>query len=172
MSERNAAIFQLALGTIDEDQRIEVVKYCLPGLKDKTNDVVQRAAIVVGKFGDERVIPDLIDALITTHRYKVRVPDTSNDYSVGITSNGTPTMLTPGSNGMLPSDVEMLNRLGQLPYGYTINNNQPKRMRTVTVKADFRNKEVLGALKHLTQKDFGYDQRDWQRWWAVQRAAS
>ena len=170
--EGNAAVFQLALGTVDEDQKIEVVKYCLPGLKDKSNDIVQRAAIVVGKFGDERVIPDLIDSLITSHRYKVQVPDTSMDYSVGVMANGTPTMLAPGSYGMIPSNVEMLNRLGQLPYGYTINDSAPRRMRTVTVKADIRNREVLSALKHLTQKNFGYDQRDWQRWWALQKSSS
>lgn len=170
--ESNKAIFELALGTIDEDQGVEVIKYCLPGLKDTSNDVVQRAALVVGKFGDERVIPDLIDALITSHRYKVQIPDTSNDYTVGVGANGVPTMLAPGAYGNVPNNIDILNRLGQLPYGYEVHSTMPRRMRTVTVKADIRNSEVLGALKQLTQKDFGYDQREWQRWWAVQKAAS
>jgi len=172
LNESQEPLFRSALSTIDEDQKIEVVKFCLPGLKDKSNDVVQRAAIVVGFCGDERVIPDLIDALITTHRYKIQVPDSSNDVSLGITPNGTPTMLAPGSGGIQPNNVEMLNRLGQLPYGYTVNDNRPKVMRTVTLKKDIRNTEVLGALKNLTQEDFGYDQRDWQRWWALHQAAS
>ncbi len=171
LSERNKAIFEFALGTIDEDQRTELVKYCLPGLKDANNDVVLRAAIVLGKFGDERVIPDLIDALITTHRYQIQVPDTSNEYSVGVNANGQPTMLAPGA-GTVPFDIEMMYRLGQLPYGYTVTDNKPRTMRTVTVKADLRNTEVLAALKNLTQKDFGYDQHEWQRWWAIQKAAS
>lgn len=172
LNESNQAIFELALGTIDEDQKVEVIKYCLPGLKDASNDVVQRAAIVVGKFGDERVIPDLIDALITTHRYKVQVPDTSNQYSFGVSANGTPSMLAPGTISNVPNDIEMLYRLGQLPYGYDIKSSMPPRMRTVNVKADLRNSEVLSALKQITQKDFGYDQREWQRWWAVQKASS
>ncbi|MFO1008232.1 MAG: HEAT repeat domain-containing protein [Planctomycetaceae bacterium] len=172
LSESNKAVFELALGTIDEDQKIEVVKYCLPGLKDASNDVVQRAAIVVGQFGDERVIPDLIDALITSHRYKVQVPDASNQYSVGISANGTPSMLAPGTISNVPGDMELLYRLSQSPFGYSIENPQPQRMRTVTVKADLRNSEVLRALKQLTQKDFGYDQHEWQRWWAVQKASS
>ena len=172
LNEGYEPVFRLALATIDEDQRIEVVKYCLPGLKNKSNDVVQRAAIVVGQFGDERVIPDLIDALITTHRYKILVPDTSNDVSMGIASNGSPSLLAPGSSGNVPNNIEMLNRLGQLPHGYTVNDTAPKRMRSVLVKKDLRNTQVLEALQKLTQQDFGYDQRDWQRWWAVKQAAS
>ncbi len=172
LAEGNEPIFRMALATIDDDQQVEVVKYCLPGLKDKSNDVVQRAAIVVGQFGDERVIPDLIDALITTHRYKVQVPDTSNDVGFGVASNGVPTMLPSGNSTMLPSDIEMLNRLGQLPFGYTVNDTRPKRTRTVSVKSDVRNTQVLAALQKLTQQNFGYDQRDWQRWWALKKAAT
>ena len=172
LAEGNELIFRMALDTIDADQQVEVVKYCLPGLRDKSNDVVQRAAIVVGQFGDERVIPDLIDALITTHRYKIQVPDTSNDVGFGVASNGVPTMLPSGNTAMIPSDIEMLNRLGQLPFGYTVNDTTPKRMRTVTVKTDMRNTQVLAALKQLTQQDYGYDQRDWQRWWALHKAAT
>ena len=172
LSESVEPLFMSALNTIDEDQKIEVVKYCLPGLKDKSNDVVQRAAIVVGKFGDERVVPDLIDALITTHRYKLQVPDTSNTVTMGTTANGTPVLLPNGSTGYVPSQIEMLNRAGQLPYGYTVNDDKPRRMRTVTIKKDLRNVRVLDSLRGLTHEDFGYDQRDWQRWWAVRQAAS
>lgn len=168
LSEGQELIFREILKTIDEDQKVEVVKYCLPGLKDKNNDVVQRAAIVLGECGDERVIPDLIDALITTHRYKVQVPDRSNERSFGIGPNGQPTML--GQGGTPLTNVEMLSRLGQLPYGYTVNDTATKVWRTVTVKQDIHNTQVLSALKKLTEKDFGFDQRDWQRWWAVHQA--
>ena len=170
LAEDQEAIFLSALNTIDVDQKEGVLKYCLPGLKDSSNDVVQRAAIVVGKFGDERVVPNLIDALITTHRYKIQVPDTSNDISVGIASNGTPTLLPSGSTGLNPSNAEMLSRLGQLPYGYRVNDSGPRRMRTVMVKQDIRNTRVLESLRSLSHEDFGYDQRDWQRWWAVKQA--
>ncbi len=172
LNEGYEPVFRMALATIDDDQKIEVVKYCLPGLKNKSNDVVQRAAIVVGQFGDERVIPDLIDALITTHSYKIQVPDTSSSVTFGVASNGVPTLLPSGNTAILPNNIEMLSRLGQLPYGYTVNDTKPKVMRTVTVKSDFRNTQVLAALKQLTKQDYGYDQRDWQRWWTIYRAAS
>ncbi len=172
LNEGYEPVFRMALATIDEDQKIEVVKYCLPGLKNKSNDVVQRAAIVVGQFGDERVIPDLIDALITTHTYNVQVPDNTSSTTFGVASNGVPTLLPSGNTAILPNNIEMLSRLGQLPYGYTVNETNPKVMRTVTVKSDFRNTQVLAALKLLTKQDYGYDQRDWQRWWTIYRAAS
>ncbi len=172
LSEGYEPIFRLALATIDEDQKTDVVKYCLPGLKDPSNDVVQRAAIVIGECGDERVIPDLIDALITTHRYKIQVPDTSSDVNFGVGPNGTPTMLAPGSTGTQPNNIEMMNRLGQLPYGYRVNDDRPKITRTVTVKSDMRNSQVLQALQKITQQDFGYDQRDWLRWWTLYKSAS
>lgn len=172
LNEGYEPVFRMALATIDDDQKIEVVKYCLPGLKNKSNDVVQRAAIVVGQFGDERVVPNLIDALITTHTYKTQVPDNSGSVTFGVASNGVPTLLPSGNTAVLPNNIEMLSRLGQLPYGYTVNETNPPVMRTVTVKSDFRNTHVLAALKQLTQQDYGYDQRDWQRWWAIYRAAS
>ena len=168
LAEGNELIFRMTLDTIDEDQKIEVVKYCLPGLKNKSNDVVQRAGIVIGKFGDERVIPDLIDALITTHHYKIQVPD-----STPAVTFGGPAPLTPSGNaGLSASDVDLLARTGQLPYGYTIGNPAPTRMRTVNVKSDMRNSRVLEALKGITQQNFGYDQRDWQRWWTLKKAAT
>jgi len=173
LQESDEPTFRMALDAINPEMKDEVLKTCLPGLKDKSNDVVQRAAIVLSKFGDERVIPELIDALITSHRYKTQVPATSINLSFGVAANGTATLLPPGSTGTVPSDIEMLNRAGQLPYGYTIQNPNPVTpMKTVTVKAIVRNSRVLEALQKITGEDFGYDQRDWQKWWTLKQASS
>lgn len=173
LQESDEPTFRMALDAINPEMKDEVLKTCLPGLKDKSNDVVQRAAIVLSKFGDERVIPELIDALITSHRYKTQVPATSINLSFGVAANGTATLLPPGSTGTVPSDIEMLNRAGQLPYGYTIQNPNPVTpMKTVTVKAIVRNTRVLEALQKITGEDFGYDQRDWQKWWTLKQASS
>jgi hypothetical protein len=43
-------------------------------------------------------------------------------------------------------------------------------MKTVTVRADLRNDQVLASLKKLTDKDFGYDQVAWQIYWAAQKS--
>lgn len=169
LHDPHSGVFQAALSAIRKEQQLEIVKYCLPGLRDASNDVVRRAAIVLGRFGDQRVVPELIDALVTTHRYKTQVPDTRGDVTFGTAANGSTTML-PSGGAMTPGNVEMLSRLGQLPFGYTVNDTQPRRMRTVTVKTNVRNSEVLDALKGLTQQDFGYDQRDWQRWWTIHQS--
>lgn len=173
LNESDEATFRLALSAINPEQKDEVLKNCLPGLKDKSNDVVQRAALVLEKFGDERVIPELIDALITTHRVKALIPAQTISVGFGISPSGTPSMLPAGTTGLVPSEIEMLNRAGQLPYGYTINDTGPKPpMKSVTVKAIVRNTRVLEALKAITGEDFGYDQRDWQKWWTLKQAAS
>ena len=173
LHEVDEPTFRLALDSIDPEQKDEVLKNCLPGLKDKSNDVVQRSAIVLARFGDERVIPELIDALITTHRVKAQVPAPSINVGFGVAPNGTPSLLPAGSTGMVPSDIEMMNRAGQLPYGYTYGNSNPTTpMKTIMVKAIVRNTRVLEALQKITGEDFGYDQRDWQKWWTLKQASS
>ena len=82
-------------------------------------------------------------------------------------------MLPPGYNGLAGTQIDMLYRAGQLPYGYIVENSGPPvPAKVVNVKADVRNVQVLNALKKITGEDFGYDQRDWQRWWAVKQAAT
>lgn len=172
LNEADETTFFQALNAVSPDSRDDVLKSCLPGLKDKSNDVVQRAALVLEKFGDERVIPELIEALITSHRVKVQVPAQNINVAFGSTANGTPTMLPPGT-GMVPNDIEMLDRLGQLPNGYTVSNPAPPiATKTVLVKAVVRNSRVLTALKKISGEDFGFDQRDWQRWWTIKQAES
>lgn len=173
LDEADEASFRLALDSISSEHKDEVLRNCLPGLNDKSNEVVQRSAIVLERFGDERVIPELIDALITTHRVKVQVPATTINVAFGTSPNGTASLLPPGASGLVPADVDILYRTGQLPYGYTIDNPKPATpMKTITVKAIVRNGKVLEALQKITGEDFGYDQRDWQKWWSVKQASS
>ncbi|MFG0333410.1 MAG: hypothetical protein ACF8TS_08625, partial [Maioricimonas sp. JB049] len=133
------------------------------------NDVVCRAADALGLLGDRRVVPNLIDALVTEHKYKVRVPVKSG-VSFGTTPSGDVGMIAPGSTyGTLPPNVEGLLRTGQLPYGVQVQSPmKPQRYRTITVRKEHRNRQVLAALQKITERDFGYSRRDWQVWWAAE----
>ena len=45
---------------------------------------------------------------------------------------------------------------------------QARTTRTVTIKGDVKNAEVLAALKKITGQDFGYNKRAWEVWWQTQ----
>ena len=153
---------------ISEDQQELALEYLVPELRHDSNTIVQRAASAIGEMGDLNVVPYLIEALVTSHKWKIRVP-AGNTTSFGIGPNGQPTMLGSQS-GFLPPEVELLARTGQLPYGAIVlpPKFQPRSTRTVTIKGDVKNSKVLAALKEITGQDFGYNQRDWQLWWQTQ----
>jgi len=120
--------------------------------------VVQRAAVAIRDIGDMTAVPYLIGALVTRHRWKVEVPQ-------------SPSVAVIGGNGSwLPPEVEGLARTGQLPYGAIVipPATQPRTTRTVTIKGDVKNAEVLAALKKITGQDFGYNKRAWEAWWQTQ----
>lgn len=48
-----------------------LMTYYIQNLRSPLNDVVNRAASALQKFGDERAIMPLIDALVTTHKFKI-----------------------------------------------------------------------------------------------------
>ncbi len=166
LHDSDASVRQAALAGIAADQSEEAVRYLLPALKHKDNVVIRRAGIGVGKFGDERVIPNLIAALITSHRVRVQVP---NKNAMGFANTGQGIVpVDPNSlNGIVPPDVAIAARTGQLPYAPIILPEPNEIIHTVNISVDVRNEEVLLALQKITGKDFGYDQRDWQRWYAV-----
>lgn len=157
-----------ALNGISRDQYDRAIPIYVGGLKNDSNVIVRRSGAALQRLGDERVVPHLIAALVTSHRYKVRVPATqptisvSADGSFGNTGNST-----------IPPDVEAMLRTGQLPYGVIVNQPQPPgqqlRTKVVTVTYEHKNQEVLAALKVQTKQDFGYDERTWRLWLLAQK---
>jgi hypothetical protein len=136
----------------------------LGALHHADNTVVRRAAVMLGRFGDIAIAPDLIEALVTTHSIQVQVLDTSNTYSFG--ANGS-----FGNNGavQLPPDVYGKLVTGQYPNGVIVNNPQGAtgKIRTISVNRDFQNPEVRSSLETLTKESFGYDKDQWRHWWAM-----
>jgi hypothetical protein len=135
-------------------------------LKNNSNQVVQRAAAAIGEFGNINTVPYLIEALVTSHRWKIQVR-ANTSVSVGTTPDGQ--VGVPNSlNGVIPPEVEMLARTGQLPYGaIVLPPNAVRRTRTVTIKGDVKNEAVLAALQKLTGEDFGFSEHDWRLWWTT-----
>jgi hypothetical protein len=155
-------IRQQALAAISADQRTNAAGLLVSELRSKSNEVIVRAAAALATLGDDTAVPQLIEALITTHKYRVKVADNSSTTSFG--SDGSFSM-GGGSVTRLPPDVEMSIRTGQLPYGaIVIPPNLPQRTRIVNVRVDHRNLEVLKTLVKLTGRDFGFDERAWRLW--------
>ena len=100
---------------------------------------INRAAVVLGRLGDERAVPALIDVLVTEHKQAIT---TGSPGGIG-TAFG-------GGGG---------NSVGGISAGSS----------TRVVTARSQNGEVLGALNAITGENFQYDQNLWKRWYSEQR---
>ncbi len=153
-----------AVAAIPEQQHNDAIAAFVRGLKSELNVVVGRSATALAQLGNDQVVPQLIDALVTTHRYRVVVTDNSN--TIGFAANGGPMPLTSG----LPPDLELQLMTGQLPYGAVVipphDPGAELRKKTKIVKRTQKNAAVLQALKTLTNEDFSYNRDRWRLWWA------
>ncbi|MFQ5730384.1 MAG: HEAT repeat domain-containing protein [Planctomycetaceae bacterium] len=153
-----------ALNAIPKDQYATAMPYFVAALKSESVLIVRRAGAGLMRVADERAIPALIDALVTTHRYRVRVPDRKGTLSFG--TNGS---FGNGGQAVLPPQIEAMLRSGQLPNGVIVNNpqvNQLQRTKVIKIKRDHPNREVLAALQRVTGQAFGFNKRDWRLWLA------
>jgi hypothetical protein len=159
-----------ALEGIPAEGHSVAIPLYLKALRHDLNQVVVRAASALRDIGDAQTIPQLIDALVTTHQYRVQV-QTPAGQSIGFTPGGQ--TLTPGSQAVLPPGIEAGLLTGQFPYGVVYEDATPQppgRVQTITVKQNHQNAEVLDALRKLSGQDFGYDKRTWKLWWASQKS--
>lgn len=160
-------IRQAAFNGLAAEQRDAAIPYYVEALEDKANSVVNRAAFALGSIGDFRVVPALIRALVTSHKISYDAP-IQDDVSIGRTSDGRYSIGNSGA--VLPPNIELLLRTGQLPYGVQINSQKPPKTRRVTARVTVQNTEVLAALKKLTDRDFVYDEDAWQVYWDAYRS--
>ena len=152
------AVMALAKAAM-EDGNHEIRLQCLDGLeryggaaavpafmerlRSSKHVMVQRAAVALGRLGDDRAVSSLIDALVTTHKVKVAG---GNPGSVGVgfgTSSSGDAGVNSFSAGGKPRIVI----------------NQSK------------NREVLDALVSLTDPanySFQYDEVAWRQWYSKQ----
>ncbi|MCA9738814.1 MAG: HEAT repeat domain-containing protein [Gemmatimonadetes bacterium] len=167
--DRDGAIRELAFAGLREDQYEHAVSAYVAALRDDDNDVINRAGGALGKLADPRVVPALIDALVTKHTYQVQVPADTTIRPVASPQGATwsdPSWVSP----YLPPNVELALRTGQLPFGVKVIPPPGARpqMRMARVQVQMQNAQVLGALEALTGQHFGYDERTWKLWWAAE----
>jgi len=150
-SEARQALAQAAIDDPVEEVRLSCLDYLKPTqdpgipaffigkLKHKDNRIVNRAGIALSYAGNASAIGPLIDALITSHTFKV------GSQGGGNMSMSFPTGGTSGGGGIAM-------------------NSKPK-----VIRQQIRNQAVLEALVGLSGQNFSYDQRAWQYWHASQR---
>lgn len=143
-------------------------------LRSSLNAVVCRAAAGLGRVGDERSVGPLIDALVTSHKYQVQ----TNMPAANVYSGSTDGSVDAGSvlaGGVLPPEVEIAIRTGQLPQGAIIAppiGGAPVQRKTVTVTVNQSNQESLTTLQKLTNQNFGFDERTWRIWWSAEKTGT
>lgn len=162
--DSDAGIRSAAFEAIGKERQGLAVGYYVAELQNGLNVIVCRAGTALGKIGDEQVIPALIEALVTTHSYKVRVPTSEGSYTFG--TNGS----IGASDAALPPSVEAALRTGQYPNGViVVQPNKYVHTKVVTVRRDHQNSEVLAALNKLTGESFAYDENAWRIWWTARK---
>ena len=116
-----------------------VVEYYVGKLRSKDNRVVLRAGKCLGQLDADSAILPLVDALVTTHKYKV---------TTGQPGSMTTTFPTGSSRGG-----------GGLSMG-----GGPK-----IISRRHNNQAVLDALVRITSMNFQYNQRAWKDWYASRK---
>ena len=117
----------------------QAVAAYVDALRSKDNRKVNRAGRGLSFVGDPSVVRALINALVTQHKFKL---GSQNPGAVS-TSFGGP--------------------VGNKGTGFA-SGGGPK-----IVAQNMRNKEVLGALRSITGKDFDYDLGAWNNWYESQK---
>lgn len=142
---------QVRLSAIDAlpvERREEALKILARGLKSKNNDYVNRAAVALGALSDPEAIGPLIEALVTTHKFKV------NQAAPGGMGQ---TFARPNANGVVQQPMSPgMSGGGSFSFGGS----------TRVVKEQLQNRDVLDALIRLAHVNFEYDVSTWKRWFA------
>ena len=147
---------EVRLACVDRIVRMErpqAVSVYVKALAVDENRVVNRAAVALGRLGDESAIGPLIDALVTTHRITLTPPRSPSPDAM------TTTFVSP--NG--PTGVNA--PVGAFPQGTGFSTGR----RTTVIPLQVPNQDVLGALIVLADGvNFSFDERAWRYWHAAQ----
>lgn len=157
----NRELRNLALNGLKADQQQIAQAIFTRALTDPNNDIVRRAAVALAKAGNADSVSPLIRALVTRHRFNIRVAAPTNT----LRSDGS----GYGNDSLIPPEILAGLRAGQYPNGVILPPPPVGTTKVVPVAVDITNDEVLLALKKLTKHDFGFDEAAWTRWWGLDR---
>ena len=151
---------------IPEDQSGQAVGELIAYLQHSDNQVVRRAGSALRSLGNQKAVPYLIEALVTSHKYRVAVERPPVGVSLG--PGGQVGGLQPP---VLPPELYGALMTGMISPDAIIPARTPVRIQHwKTVRLDQQNPEVLEALREMTQVDFGYDKRTWKLWLMSQKS--
>ena len=128
----------------------ELVSFYAGKLRPKNSDnvVVNRAAMALGQLNDRSAIGPLIEALVTTHKFKVNTSgggggpgSMSSTFGTGAGGKGAP----PGAGGLSVGGGPQI------------------------ITQQLANQPVLDALVALTGVNFAFDKQQWRAWYASQK---
>ncbi|MEC8336738.1 MAG: hypothetical protein VXZ84_01195 [Planctomycetota bacterium] len=139
MVEADNDIAYFCLELLEQYKPVGAIAVYVDALRNKDNVKVNRAGRGLAFVGDSTVVRPLIQALVTQHKFKI---GKDNPGAVS-TSFGGPV----GGKGT----------------GF-VTGGGPK-----IVAQNMRNKEVLGALRSITGKDFDYNLTAWNTWYESQK---
>lgn len=174
-------IREQALSSILKEAVPDAIAWFVRALKHPSHTVVGRAAKSIQLLEGRQAVPDLIQALTTTHRVEEQrmvarrvAPGTASDPSQPLVwdNDGAipafPYLVGQNTNAIPPGDYVFINWDGYPRLAPV------KRLQnvSVTVKKTLQNPEVLEALRSFTQQNFGYDKNAWRQWWRSQNPQS
>jgi len=165
LQDESDPVRMAAIAGIRPAYREKAIRAYVGALKHGANQIVLRAGEALGTIGDQAVVPALIEALVTTHRYKVTVPGGAGT-TVSMSADGSPI-----PNGIsLPPEIAGMLLTGQLPFGVQVGPQPGAMSKQITVNRDEQNVTVLTALQNLTGQNLGFDESLWKRWWTEKSA--
>ena len=130
------------LDYLKEGDNPDAVTYFIGKLRSKNNVEINRAGAALRQMGNPSAIGPLIDALVTTHKFKVSSKNPgqiSTTFGTGSGGSGSPGGLSLGGG--------------------------PK-----IVTVPFRNRAVLDALVTLSEgTNYGFDVSRWKAWYTSQK---
>ena len=139
MVESDDDITFFCLELLEQYKPVGATGVYVDALRSKDNVTVNRAGRGLSFVGDSTVVRPLIQSLVTQHKFKI--------------GNENPGAVSTSFGGSV----------GGKGTGF-VSGGGPK-----IVAQNMRNKEVLGALRSITGKDFDYDVAAWNRWYESQK---
>lgn len=144
-----------AVDVLKKRKSVALVNHLAGVLRDNDNSRVRHAAIALGEIGDRSVIPALVDALVTTHRYEYE-PSFMDQVRANSGAQYTPRTIIRPDGVMIRPSVRPPVIGGGLRVG------QPPGKQVVI--QEHKNQEVVDALRNLTGNNFGFDKERWLVW--------
>ena len=142
-----------ALDYLVEHDRPEVTGLFAAKLGSKDNQIVNRAAIGLGQLNDTSAVPALIEALVTTHKFRIQQGGQPGSISTTMSQTGSGSATPGGLSGGAGGPGAGLSVGGK----------------SFIVRRHLQNRDVLDALVTLSGVNYFYDQKRWKYWLNSQR---